>query len=195
MEYVFGYGSLVDEKRLAAFFNAAGMPAPPSRMAELKNYRRVWNVAMDNRDDIPGYKVYHDDSGRRHDGYVAFLNAEPCAGGSIEGRLFAVTAEQLALLDARERNYARIDIAPLLGIEGRLWIYRGSDAARARFDAGMADAAHPVVISRGYLQQVEQAFAALGEGSLAAYRASTQRPAGLRDIPLSPRAVLPPAPP
>jgi len=129
MALVFGYGSLADP--------GAGRPH------RLAGWRRVWGVAMDNRVTIPGYKYYLDPAGARPAVHVAFLDVVPDAGAAVEGR--AIEVEDLASLDARERNYRRIDA-------GGIWVYVGLEAARARFAAG------PTVISRAYLDGVRAAL-------------------------------------
>ena len=113
MALVFGYGSLADP--------GAGRPH------RLAGWRRVWGVAMDNRVTIPGYKYYLDPAGARPAVHVAFLDVVPDPGAAVEGR--AIEVEDLAPLDARERNYRRVEV-------GGIWVYVGLEAARARFAAG-----------------------------------------------------------
>jgi cation transport regulator ChaC len=142
VEYVFGYGSLAWEG------------CCPLHQAELRGTRRVWGVAMDNTEDIPGYKHYR----RRRDGSrpevcVAFLDLEP-ADGSVNGVCLGVTPERLALLDERERQYVG-------RVESRARLRR----ARARSRA---------VVSREYREHVLRGFAALGRDALAAFRRSTE---------------------
>jgi hypothetical protein len=147
-QFVFGYGSL-----------AAGAAG---RRARLEGHRRVWGVAMDNRVTIPGYKAYRlPAGGGRPAVYVAFLDvvADPCA--VTEGVLFAVDGTALGALDARERNYERVDVsAALPGAPGVVWTYRGSAAGRARLQRGLQHGS--VVVDRRYLEAVRAGFAALG---------------------------------
>jgi hypothetical protein len=66
--YVFGYGSL------------AAWAGRGEALAELAGARRVWGVAMDNRVEIPGYKVYVDPAdGSRPPVHVAFLDLADAA--------------------------------------------------------------------------------------------------------------------
>lgn len=147
-QFVFGYGSL-----------AAGVRG---RRARLEGYRRVWGVAMDNRVDIPGYKSYRrrdDDS--RPAVYVAFLDIAEEAGGAVEGVLLAVDDVALRALDARERNYDRIDVtAAVAGAPGRVWTYRGSAAGRERLRTGLNEGS--AVVDAEYVRAVRAGFAALG---------------------------------
>src|SRR3954454_13961884 len=100
MHQVFGYGSLVSgggERRV------------------LRDHRCGWRVAMDNRETIPGYKFYVDpETGERPAVYVAFLSIWPEAGARVEGVAFAVDDAGLAALDARERNYDRVEVTGLV---------------------------------------------------------------------------------
>ena len=92
---------------------------------------------------IPGYKYFLDPAGARPAVYVAFLDVVPDPGAAVEGRAFEV--EDLAPLDARERNYRRVEV-------GGIWVYVGLEAARERFAAG------PTVVSRAYLDGVRAAL-------------------------------------
>jgi cation transport regulator ChaC len=143
--FVFGYGSLLRRP--------GGIPC------QLLGHRRAWNVAMDNRRTIPGYKYYVDpDTGERPPVRVTFLNLYPSAGGQVNGIAFPVTAEVLDELDRRERNYDRIDVTPLLDADlgGTVWAYLGSEAARERFAAGAA------VVAQDYFDAIRDGFAAVG---------------------------------
>src|SRR3954453_15770638 len=115
--FVFGYGSLVRR--------------PDGLPCNLLGHRRAWNVAMDNRRTIPGYKFYVDpDTGERPPVRVTFLSLYPAPEGRVKGvafpcRLpppegpgngvaFPVTADDLDALDRRERNYDRIHVTRLI---------------------------------------------------------------------------------
>jgi dephospho-CoA kinase len=161
--YIFGYGSLVT--------------APAAVRAVLRDHRRVWGVAMDNTVEVPGYKVYALPDWTRPRLAVAFLDLEEARGADVEGALLAVDAVQLAALDARERQYERIDVTALVdpAPDGTVWAYLGRTPGRARVAAGRAGTAK-VAIQRSYVELVETAFAAWGEDALARFRASTEPP-------------------
>jgi Gamma-glutamyl cyclotransferase, AIG2-like len=148
-QFVFGYGSLAA---------AAGV----GRRARLRDHRRVWGVAMDNRVDISGYKSYRRaQDGSRPAVYVAFLDIVEDAGAAVDGVLLAVDDGVLRALDARERNYDRIDVtAAVAHAPGTVWSYRGSDAGRARLRAGLR--AGSAVVDAAYLAAVQATFSALG---------------------------------
>ena len=162
--HVFGYGSLVG--------------LPDARRATLRGHRRVWGVAMDNSVAVPGYKVYESPEGARPAVAVAFLDLVADGGSAVEGALLAVDAGTLDVLDARERQYERINVTGAIDPApggGPVWTFVGRAPGRARVAAGRAGTA-PVVIQRAYVDLVEAAFAALGDDALARYRASTEPP-------------------
>ena len=144
-QLVFGYGSLPAEE--------AGVACC------LRDHRRGWDVAMDNREAIPGYKYYLDPhTGERPAVYVAYLSISPAPGERVNGFAFIVGDEELALLDQRERNYERRDVTELLetNLGGRVWAYVGTAAARKRLAIGRERGT--AVVSRRYLERVRDAF-------------------------------------
>lgn len=148
-QFVFGYASLI-----------AGVALRP---ATLRGHRRVWGVAMDNRVDVPGYKSYRrSDDGSRPEVFVAFLDIVADDAATTSGILVTVDARTLRELDARERNYDRIDVTELVdgAPPGTVWTYRGSEAGRARLAEGAARGT--AVIDAGYALFVSRALDALG---------------------------------
>ncbi len=153
---LFAYGSLVAGAR-------DGVPAV------LRGHRRAWTVAMDNRQVVPGYKRYRDPrDGAFPPVHVAFLDVVPDPDGAVTGLCLPVTAAQLRTLDARERNYDRVDVtARVDGSRGaRVWTYRGSADGRARAAAGHAGGT--LVVVRAYLEAVRAALQARGGDALVA---------------------------
>ena len=150
-QFVFGYGSL-----------AASCTGWPARLA---GHRRVWGVAMDNTKTIPGYKFY-----RRRDGgaagerpavFVAFLDLVEDPAAATDGVLIAVDDDALVALDARERNYDRIDVtAAVADARGRVWTYRGRSDARERLRLGRERGT--AVVALDYVRGVRATLAALG---------------------------------
>jgi dephospho-CoA kinase len=158
--YVFGYGSLLERH------GRSGGPM----ICELEGYRRVWNVAMDNSQTIPGYKHYvARDTGARGAWFVTFLNIVPDPDATVNGVLFEVDEELLERLDRRERNYERIEVSSQIagGVDGRVWAYVGSRDAVRRFELGCQTGR--AVISRGYRDRVRKDFAAAGDGTLSRF--------------------------
>jgi cation transport regulator ChaC len=150
MTFVFGYGSLL-------------APGDGLLRCRLRGYRRGWGVAMDNRRTIPGYKVYLDGAGDRPEVFVAFLDLVADTGGSVGGVAFPVGPDELAALDARERNYARVEVTGLVqgDVGGPVYAYLGLPEARARLSA--ARSAGTAVIARAYLEAVVAGASAAGE--------------------------------
>jgi hypothetical protein len=163
--HVFGYGSLVTMS---------------TRAAVLRDHRRVWGVAMDNRVALPGYKVYEEPDGTRPAAAVAFLDLEADPGTAVNGALLPVEEADLAALDGRERQYRRIEVTedidpPPAAADGPVWTYVGRDEGRRRVADGRRGAA-AVLVQRAYVDLVEDAFARLGADALRDYRASTEPP-------------------
>ena len=160
---MFGYGSLAWDGRR------------PVHQAELRGTRRVWGVAMDNTEDIPGYKHYRcRRSGSRPEVCVAFLDLEPAPEEAVNGVCLEVTSGGLAALDRRERNYVRVDVTDRLWPRppGRVWAYVGRAESRARLRR--ARARSRAVVSREYREHVLRGFAALGRDALARFWRSSE---------------------
>jgi len=149
-QFVLGYGSL-----------AAGAPLRP---AVLHGHRRVWGVAMDNALDIPGYKYYRrSEDGSRPAVFVAFLDVAADAAATTGGALIAADDALLRALDARERNYDRVEVTAL--VQGAapgatVWTYRGSAAGRARLELGVRRG--NAVVAVDYVAGVRAALQVLG---------------------------------
>jgi hypothetical protein len=177
-EWVFGFGSLVLElERLPTRERQ-----PHGYVTELPGHRRRWGVAMDNRRDLPGYKHYLAPDGGRPALWIAFLDVVPDPDGAVNGVAAPVAPEVLPLLDARERNYDRVDVTDLLDAPaGRTWAYIGSVAGRERCEEGARAGA--LAIQRDYLELVRSGFGALGDGELAQFEATTEQvPAPVVDL-------------
>jgi cation transport regulator ChaC len=147
--FVFGYGSLL----------MAGVGRP----CRLLGHRRSWGVAMDNRRTLPGYKYYLRPDGSRPELFVAFLDLVREPGAAVDGVLFEVP--DLGAVDARERNYARVEVTGALdggpgGLAGPVWAYLGLAEARERY--ARARAAGSAVVARAYLEGVRAGLAAHG---------------------------------
>ena len=177
---VFGYGSLV----ATPGHIPSREPHERGYVCDLAGHRRVWNVAMDNSATIPGYKYFAErDSGHRPAVYVAFLNVRRDEGCDVNGLAFPVTDADLAVLDARERNYRRTDVTAAIRPRpaGTVWAYLGSPEAAARYEAGMRSG--NAVVSAEYLVAVERGFERLGPDEAARFAASTEPPAcPVRDL-------------
>jgi cation transport regulator ChaC len=179
--YVFGYGSLVDENGLRNFLGRDEFCPDALFFCRLHGYLRTWNIAIDNRKDIADYKYYIDaKTGSRPDIYIAFLNIQSSPNDSIGGLLFGISLDELRLLDRRERNYRRIEVTAKVSqsVTGKVWTYIGLPEAKQRFQEGLKNRC--VVIPKQYYEMVYNAFYARGEEFAADYIATTNKP----DIPL-----------
>jgi Gamma-glutamyl cyclotransferase, AIG2-like len=158
--FVFGYGSLVAD-------------APGAAPARLAGRSLRWGVAMDNAVDLPGYKCYLAPDGSRPDVCVAFLDVAEDPGGAVDGLCVPVPDGALGALDARERNYDRVEVA-VRGAAGTVWAYAGRPDSRARFAQAVRDGR--CMIARAYLEAVRDGLAAaLGPGAVARLDDATAR--------------------
>jgi hypothetical protein len=132
---------------------------------------------MDNSVTIPGYKYYVDPvTGERPAYFVVFLNIVADHSTLVNGAAFEVSADQLTVLDDRERNYDRIEVSSLLSepVEGTVWTYVGSGAGVRRFETGRR--ANRAVISAAYRNAVRQGFSALGGDAAEQFERLTEPP-------------------
>lgn len=177
-QFVFGFGSLAGQAKHPGH---ATPDRPSGPLTRLPGFRRTWGVAMDNTVDLPGYKFYRDADGERPAVMVAFLDIAPEVGNAVEGVCQPVTARELEALDARERNYVRIDVTAALVDQppGRHWLYLGSPQGRERARLGRSQGR--LVVPRDYYHQVRRAFDQLGR--LPAFLESTDDPgSALREL-------------
>jgi hypothetical protein len=171
LAYVFGYASLVG---LGEPFDVDGVEHEPLA-GRLCGYRRHWGAAMDNWDSANDHKHFVDPgTGERPHLRVAYLNVEPGKGGIVNGLAIPVDAARLLVLDAREVNYARVDVSGAFepAIPQRVFTYVGTHAAHERCRQGLADG--DVVVSRDYVAAVRRAFERLGPGALAEFDRTTE---------------------
>lgn len=194
IDYVFGYGSLVDLKE-PLVVGGHPFPALPGR---LDGFRRRWGAAMNNWEATETEKHFVEPgSDLKPRITVAYLDIEEWPGGSVNGLAIPADATRLEELDVREVNYRRIDVSSRFQppISHRVFAYRGTDAARRRCREARSDA--EIHVSRQYVAQIRSAFAALGPDQLAEYDRTTEPlPFPERDLELRgrlpvPRAALP----
>jgi hypothetical protein len=166
---LFAYGSLASPQSASATLDR---PVPPPLAAQLGGWLRRWSQARDN---LAVEKTF----ARRDDGtlpsFVLALNIEPADADdkAPNGALLEVSEEELRRLDVREMRYDRIEVTEAVqapaGLDG-VFAYR---AKRAQFAPRPPTGA---VVIAAYVARVEAAFAALGEGQLDLYRATTGSP-------------------
>jgi hypothetical protein len=162
---MFAYGSLVSAESAA---RTLGRPVPEPTPARLAGWRRRWSQFRDNR-------AVEKTFARRADGsippHVLGLTIEPAddVAESPNGGLVEVSEDELRRLDVREIRYDRIEVPAMAGFE-RVFAYRAKPAYRAPRPPSGA------VVIAAYLDQVEAAFAALGNDQLRLYHETTGPP-------------------
>jgi hypothetical protein len=169
VDYVFGYGSLVELREPIAIDGRLHHPVP----GRLRDFHRRWGAAMNNWETTELEKHFVDpETGEKPKIRVAYLDIEQRPGSTVNGLAIPVDAKRLADLDVREVNYIRIDVTEAFEptAPGRVFAYTGTVAARERSRAEHA----PGYVSRDYVAAIRRAFAALGDGALAEFDLTTE---------------------
>jgi cation transport regulator ChaC len=199
--FIFGYGSLVSRENLERFLAKRKLQPLEVKEGSIAGFRRVWNVAMDNTKDIPGYKFYRDpETGERPDCVVTFLNIERYDASVVNGVAFEVPREAISHFDRRERNYERIDVTSAFShrFKGRVrvWAYIAREDGLERYVNGVLNS--KAVVDGRYVDEIERAFREQGEKAYQYYDASTERPTiqsrSLERNDIPEKAEIPPAP-
>jgi hypothetical protein len=126
---------------------------------------------MDNAVTIPGYKCFVAPDGSRPDVCVAFLDIAEAPGAWVTGACIPVGPADLAALDARERNYVRVEVTgAVTPAAGRTWAYVGREDARRRCARAIAEGR--CAVADEYLAAVEAGFRALGDAEWERFAAS-----------------------
>jgi tetratricopeptide (TPR) repeat protein len=182
--FVFGYGSIVNNDSRASTLGAAHRPAVAARLLPSYGWTRSWCFTA-----VTGFTA---------------LGLTPCVGEStaVNGVLFPVDGDQLALLDAREAGYTRqrvghehlqvlptgAGVAPLEVVDPRaeVWVY-----VPRREHCSPPSVEHPIVQS--YVDVcVTGCLAWGGEAFASEFIATTTgwSPYFLNDVPASRRPWL-----
>jgi len=154
--YIFGYGSLMDEWLNIDY-----------HIVNLMGFVRDWHATMDNTKCITGYKKYSVAEGDKKINHVSFLNITKQNNKDcfVTGLIKKVTLGEIVEMDKRERNYLRIDVTQeievlsnnsTLGKPFKVWTYTASQAARAR---GKID--QPKQAPKDYFVKYEEAVVKL----------------------------------
>jgi cation transport regulator ChaC len=165
---VFAYGSLVSPASAAETLGRPVDPVP----ARLRGWRRRWTICRDN---LASEKTFALADGSLPP-YVLGLNLEPDLECAANGALIELSETEADRLDLREMRYDRTDVteaATLAGggrPEGRVITYLAKPERHALKPPAGA------VVMATYVSTVEAAFAALGDGELARFRATTDAP-------------------
>jgi hypothetical protein len=170
VSYVFGYGSLVAMGGELTLGGRGWAPVP----GRLRGYRRCWGAAANNWEATPPQKHFLDpDSGEQLRIRVAYLDIEEQPGRTVNGLAVPVDRRRLGEIDAREKNYLRIEVSEAFepALPQPVFAYRATEEARERCRRHQPDAG--VFVSSDYLAAVRRAFAELGEGALEEFERTT----------------------
>jgi cation transport regulator ChaC len=165
---VFGYGSLVSPASAAETLGRAVEPIP----ARLQGWRRRWTICRDN---LASEKTFALADGSVPP-YVLGLNLEPDPDCAANGVLIELTPAEADRLDLREVRYDRTDVTGAAELaEGELPEMRVITYVAKPGRYAPSPPAGAVVMAT-YVSTVEAAFAALGDGELERFRATTDAP-------------------
>lgn len=176
--WVFGYGSLVSPASMARTIKRVAEPGVDFHEAELSGYGRRWNYGVGHIE--ASWEL--DDGSLVDDGVIVALGLVEAPGETVNGVIASLTADELADLDHRERDYDRIDATDIVTTAADttdpIYVYVPRRSAIERYetarDAGTAG------VRRTYWDLVDAAFAEFGPDKQAQYRATTPPP----DVPL-----------
>lgn len=158
--WVFGYGSLASPSSIARTIGRPVERGPELRAAHLDGYGRRWNYgSLHLRGDWE-----HDGRSVRR-GVVISLGLVAGAGEQSNGVVVAVTDDELAELDWRERDYERTDVTDLITLDdgrvgGRVVTYVPRPSAIERYERARDDG--NAAVRASYWDLVHAAFDALG---------------------------------
>jgi dephospho-CoA kinase len=180
--WVFGYGSLVAPASLAKTIGREVDPDVDVVVASLAGFGRRWNYgSMHLRGD------WHHEGVDVRRGVVVSLGLEAASDESCNGVIVRVTADELAALDWRERDYQRTDVTDLIeadaNVDGPIVTYVPNASSIERYQA--ARDAGRAAIRRTYWDLVREAFASLGQHHLHRYEVTPAPDVPVADIALA----------
>lgn len=176
--WVFGYGSLVSPVSLGSTLGRTPVPGVDFLAAECEGFARRWNYGVRY---APGSL-----EGRADLDVLVFLGLVAAPSAWTNGIVAKVDAAELRRLDARERDYDRVDVTDRVRLLdtstdvaiGTAVIYVPRPGAVAVYRAGRDE--RRAAIARSYWDLVDGAFDVLGPGQGERYRSSTPAP----DVPV-----------
>ncbi|NND76468.1 MAG: gamma-glutamylcyclotransferase [Ilumatobacter sp.] len=185
--WIFGYGSLASPASIASTIGRE--PRPAMRVAHVEGFGRRWNY---------GSKVLRGDW--THDGIdvvgglVVSLGVQAGPDESCNGVVFRVDADELARLDWRERDYARVDVTEAVTIDerdgddgvvdGAIEIYVPRPSAIDRYERARDE--RRAAVRSEYWQLVRESFAALGDSHAEWYDRTLAPDVPIVDVALHP---------
>jgi cation transport regulator ChaC len=102
--YVFGYGSLINPRSIQKTVSRE-VSRDELQPAMLRDFVRKWDL-------VEWIKFVNDPSGSIVP--AVFLDVAKQPGRQVNGVLLALTEEELAKMDGREKNYGRADVSHLI---------------------------------------------------------------------------------
>jgi cation transport regulator ChaC len=163
---MFGYGSLLRQSSME--LTLGRRYTGPRIPCELVGWRRTWDVIMPNRSFFE----------RTVDGdftplNIIYLNVTPAVGRRMNGILYIISEEELALFDQREWIYDRHAIEPFLrGVQvegGEAYVYQAKPEWLLSPERDRSWAA----LRRSYIEIVERGLEELGPEFRQKYDEST----------------------
>lgn len=180
--WIFGYGSLVSPASMATTIGRV-VASHDVAVAHLDGYGRRWNYgSMHLRGD------WEHDGSAVTQGLVVSLGLVVADAESCNGVVVRVSADELAQLDWRERDYERTDVSDLIRREDdrpteRVMTYVPRPSAIERYETAR-DRRH-AGIRRSYWELVNAAFGDLGGDHLDRYEATPPPDVPIVDMALS----------
>jgi cation transport regulator ChaC len=177
--WVFGYGSLVSPKSFGFTLGRELQLGVDVLSAEIRDFGRRWNYGVMSR-----LGRSDDQDGSVCEWTIVALGVTPAVGESVNGVVAWVADAELAALDARERNYDRVDVTDLTTVPGEgspvgpVVTYVPQDAAVRWYETARERGV--AAVERRYWDLVGGAFAALGDGQRDRYLETTPAP----DVPI-----------
>ena len=188
--WIFGYGSLVSPTSMATTIGRT-VAAEDVAIAHLDGYGRRWNYgSMQLRGD------WHHDGVEVTGGLVVSLGLVAADTETCNGVIVCVTADELAQLDWRERDYQRTDVTELIRLDD---VQRDHQHDRQRVERVVTYVPRPSAVERyeasrdrgqagirlSYRDLVSAAFVDLGGDHLARFGATPPPDVPVVDMRLS----------
>ncbi|MEM8620478.1 MAG: gamma-glutamylcyclotransferase family protein [Actinomycetota bacterium] len=184
--WVFGYGSLVSPESISRTIDRRPEFGVDVFVAHLDGYGRRWNYGS-----IVLRGDWSHNGANIEDGVVISLGVVAGEGERCNGVVFAVTADELAALDWRERDYRRVEVTAAVDHEApadlvrEVVLYVPSPDSIARYedarDAGRA------AIRQTYWDLVHDGFNSLGDAHGAMMRTTPLPDVPVVNIEMRPR--------
>jgi len=177
--WVFGYGSLVSPESFARTVGRVIDDSGNRRKAELTGYGRRWNYGSPG--ELRSWSASDDAT---TSGVIIYLGLKESISDCCNGVVVRLSDFEIAAVDRRERDYARVDVSALMVVEGpsienRVVTYVPRPSAIERYLHARSDGR--AAVDRSYWDLVHGAFERLGQSELDRFTNSTPAP----DVPIA----------